>query len=848
LGLISFFPRNPCLVVRPFFISSGRMIMIPYIRIWPVMHGPQIDFLPGAFSGNPPMEKGIVMREFLEQFSQSTDFMPHGYCLVWDPALLWLHVGSDVLTGLAYFLIAGALFYLVFKRRDLPFFWMFFLFGAFILACGFTHIFAAWTIYVPSYWEEGVVKAITALVSIATALFLLPLLPRMLNLPNLSRTLEENRRLNRELEQQVETLQKSEERFRSLIEVSHDAIVIANAQGEILTVNRAAEKMFGYGEKELDGKPLAMLMPERYLERHLRGMQNFVATGVSQYLGKAFAFEGLRKDGSEFTLELNISSWISEGQINFGGIIRDVTERARLEKETLNAQQRFKTLVDSMDGLVYVADFETQELLFVNEYGRKIWGEIAGQICWQTLQNGQAGPCSFCTNDRLLDGAGKPTGVYVWEFQNTVNNEWYECRDQAIEWTDGRYVRMEIATNITARKQAEQEKANLEVQIRTTQKMEAIGTLAGGIAHDFNNILVPIIAYTDMVMASETPGSATWQNLQEVYKAANRAKELVKQILTFSREREHETCPVQLVPVVKESLKLLKASLPSTIEVSQRLEAEGVTILADPTQIHQIVMNLCTNAYHAMREQGGIMEVTLSEVEIGAPDAILNSSLHPGPYLVLAVSDTGPGMDQATMERIFDPYFTTRKHGEGTGLGLAVVLGIVKKYGGDIRVYSEPGQGASFQVYFPVLGKAEEGLAAILSLPLVTGDERILLVDDELSIVESMQKMLEFHGYHVAVKTSSVAALEDFRLVPQDFDLVITDQTMPQLTGDQLVLEMKKIRPDIPIILCTGFSNTIDDTKARALGIDAFLMKPVLRKELVETIRNVLDKPRDKGI
>ena len=302
------------------------------------------------------------------------------------------------------------------------------------------------------------------------------------------------------------------------------------------------------------------------------------------------------------------------------------------------------------------------------------------------------------------------------------------------------------------------------------------------------------------------------------------------------------------MPVVKESLKLLKASLPSTIEVSQRLEAEGVTILADPTQIHQIVMNLCTNAYHAMREQGGIMEVTLSEVEIGAPDAILNSSLHPGPYLVLAVSDTGPGMDQATMERIFDPYFTTRKHGEGTGLGLAVVLGIVKKYGGDIRVYSEPGQGASFQVYFPVLGKAEEGLAAILSLPLVTGDERILLVDDELSIVESMQKMLEFHGYHVAVKTSSVAALEDFRLVPQDFDLVITDQTMPQLTGDQLVLEMKKIRPDIPIILCTGFSNTIDDTKARALGIDAFLMKPVLRKELVETIRNVLDKPRDKGI
>jgi PAS domain S-box-containing protein len=808
------------------------------IRIRAVMRGPR---------WLPPSEKVFGMREFLEQFTQSTDFMPHGYCLVWDPALLWLHVGSDIGTGLAYFLIAGVLFSLVAKRRDLPFFWMFLLFGAFILACGVTHFFAAWTIYVPSYWGEGVVKAGTALISIATALFLIPLLPKLLTLPNLSRSLEENRRLNRELEHQVDTLQKSEERFRSLIEASYDAIVIANCQGEILSVNRAAEKMFGYREKELEGKSLATLMPERYQERHFVGMKNFVATGVSHYLGKMFAFEGLRKDGSEFPLELNISSWVSAGEVNFGGVIRDVTERACLEKETINAQQRFKTLVDSMDGLVYVADFETHELLFVNRYGREIWGEIAGQICWQVLQAGQTGPCSFCTNNRLLDGAGSPTGVYVWEFQNTVNNQWYECRDQAIEWTGGRYVRLEIATNITARKRADQEKADLETQIRTTQKMEAIGTLAGGIAHDFNNILVPIIAYTDMVMATEVPGSANWQNLQEVYKAANRAKELVKQILTFSREREHEICPVQIVPVVKESLKLLKASLPSTIEITQRLEAEGVTILADPTQIHQIVMNLCTNAYHAMREQGGVMEVTLSQAAIGPGDS-LDRRLLPGSYLVLSVSDTGPGMDQATMERIFDPYFTTRKHGEGTGLGLAVVLGIVKKYGGNIRVYSEPGQGASFQVYFPVLGKAEEGLSSILSTAPVTGDERLLLVDDEPQIVDSMQKMLEFHGYHVTTKTSSVEALEVFRLASEGFDLVITDQTMPYLTGDQLVLELKKIRPDIPVILCTGFSNTLDEIKAKALGIDAFLMKPVLRKELVETIRTVLDKMRVKGI
>ena len=797
----------------------------------PAMEGVQRGF---------PKGKALPMRDFLEQLTGATEFMPHGYCLVWDPVLLWLHAGSDIVTGLAYLLIATMLFYLVAKRRDLPFFGLFLLFGAFILACGLTHFFAAWTIYVPSYWEEGLVKAVTALISIITALFLLPLLPKLLILPNLSRSLEENKRLNRELEHQIETLRKSEERFRSLVNASYDAIVIADAQGNILSVNGATEKMFGYGEKELEGKPLTILMPERYRESHRLGLKNFVASDLGPHTGKAFDFAGRRKNGSEFPLELNVSIWVSEGEVNFGAVIRDVTERTRLETETFNAQQRFKTLVDSLDALVYVADFETHELLFVNRYGREIWGEIAGQICWQALQTGQTGPCAFCTNDRLLDKEGRPTGVHVWEFQNTANNQWYECRDQAIEWTDGRYVRMEVATNITARKRADQEKAELETQIRTTQKMEAIGTLAGGIAHDFNNILVPIIAYTDMVMATEVPGSANWQNLQEVYKAANRAKELVKQILTFSREREHEICPVQIVPVVKESLKLLKASLPSTIEITQRLEAEGVTILADPTQIHQIVMNLCTNAYHAMRDKGGVMEVTLSQVTIGSRDS-LDRRLLPGSYLVLTVSDTGPGMDQATMERIFDPYFTTRKHGEGTGLGLAVVLGIVKKYGGDIRVYSEPGQGASFQVYFPVLGKVEEGLSSILSTAPVTGDERLLLVDDEPQIVDSMQKMLEFHGYHVTTKTSSVEALEVFRLAPEGFDLVITDQTMPYMTGDQLVLELKKIRPDIPVVLCTGFSLVMDEAKAKALGIDAFLLKPVLRKEMSETIRRVLD-------
>ncbi|OGQ86719.1 MAG: hypothetical protein A2512_08715 [Deltaproteobacteria bacterium RIFOXYD12_FULL_56_24] len=663
------------------------------------------------------------MRAFLERFSQATDLLPHGYCLVWDPLLLWLHVGADIVTGLSYFLIAAALFYLVNKRRDLPYFWLFYLFAAFIAACGVTHFFAVWTIYVSSYWAEGIVKAVTAIISISTALLLVPFLPKIMLLPNLSRALEENRRLNLELESQLVLLRKSEARLRSLVEGTQDGIVIGDEQGNIISVNRAATEMFGYEKDGLKGQPLTILMPERYQARHLEGLHGFIATGNSRYLGKHLAFWGRRRNGGEFPLELNISSWVAEGKINFGGIIRDVSERVRLEEE----------------------------------------------------------------------------------------------------------------------------KTNLERQLRTTQKMEAIGTLAGGIAHDFNNILVPIISYTEMVAAKEAAGSENRQNLQAVLQAAHRARDLVKQILAFSREREHEATPVQIVPLVKESLKLLQSSLPSTIEVVQQLEGDGVTILADPTQIHQVVMNLCTNAYYAMREQGGVLEVTLAEVKIGPVDPVVHG-LAPGAYVVLSVSDTGAGMDQATMERIFDPYFTTRKFGEGTGLGLAVVHGIVKKYGGDLRVYSEPGQGASFQVYFPVVGKAEQGPDFIIGTLLAKGDERILLVDDELPIAYSMQKMLEFHGYQVVMKTSSVEALASFRLAPRDFDLVITDQTMPELTGEQLVLALKKIRPEIPVILCTGFSATIDETKARDLGIDAFFMKPVLIKEITETIRSLLDKSKVAGV
>ncbi len=525
-------------------------------------------------------------------------------------------------------------------------------------------------------------------------------------------------------------------------------------------------------------------------------------------------------------------------------LAREIGERELAERRIFEAFAQFSAVLDSIEAVVYVADMASHELLFVNKYGRMVCGkdgeEMVGKICWQTLQAGQAGPCSFCANSRLVDEQGEPAGVSVRELQNTCDNEWYECRDQAIRWTDGRLVRLEIATNVTARRQAETVKTRLEQQLRQAQKMEAVGTLAGGIAHDFNNILTPILGYAELVQEELVPGSDAWTNQGEIVQAANRAKELVKHILAFSRESEQERKPIPVQPLLKESIKLLRSSIPSTIEIRQDIDPGCGLILADPTQIHQIVMNLCTNAYHAMRESGGVLAVALKEVEFSAHDYPGKLGLSFGPYLKLEVSDTGCGIADEVKERIFEPYFTTKGVGEGTGMGLAIVHGIVQSHHGHITCYSEIAKGSTFRVYLPVVAgagrKAEERPVEVLH-----GSERILVVDDEPSVVLLERRILEGLGYRVTVAASSLEALTVFRDDPAAFDLLLTDMTMPHLTGAQLVQEVRAIRAELPVILCTGFSETINGDKAKALGINAYVMKPLTRKELALVIRKVLD-------
>jgi signal transduction histidine kinase/ActR/RegA family two-component response regulator len=386
--------------------------------------------------------------------------------------------------------------------------------------------------------------------------------------------------------------------------------------------------------------------------------------------------------------------------------------------------------------------------------------------------------------------------------------------------------------------------ARSENQLQQVMKLQAIGTLAGGIAHDFNNILFPIVGYTELTMDDLPEGSQAKQNLHEVLKAANRAKKLVQQILTFSRQNSQKRKPMRVQTLIKEALKLLRATIPSSIEIHNSVDEDCGLINGDPTQIHQVIMNLSTNAYHALQETGGKIEVSLKEINLNYEESLQKVGIKVGRHLELTVRDNGQGMTPQVLERIFDPYYTTKKQGKGTGLGLSVTHGIIKNHGGDISVSSQPGVGSTFSVYLPVIDDIDLEIESAETASATNGNERILLVDDEAQIIDIERRILERLGYKVTSKTDSEEALEEFSARPEQFDLVITDMTMPKITGDRLARRLMDINPQIPVIMCTGFNEAITEEKALAMGIDKFVMKPVIKDELACAIRTVLDNPK----
>lgn len=515
------------------------------------------------------------------------------------------------------------------------------------------------------------------------------------------------------------------------------------------------------------------------------------------------------------------------------GVNQDITERKKAEKAVRESEERYRQLFEMESDAIFLIENETGNILEVNRAASTIYGFTREEFL--TMKN--------------IDISAEPekTRKAIDSVQTKIPLRYHKKKDGTVfpveitgtpfTW-QGHNVHMVAMRDITFRIKAEEEKKELEKRLLQAQKMEAMGTLAGGIAHDFNNILSPIMIHSEMAMMDLPDDSPVQQSLRHIYKAGDRAKDLVKQILTFARQREEERVPLKASLILKESVKFLRSIIPSTIDIHYDVTVEQDTVLADPAQLNRIVMNLCTNSAQAMQEESGLIEIGLSNEYIG-PGAV-NPDVTTGYYLKLSVRDTGAGIRAEHIDKIFEPYYTTKAAGEGTGLGLAVVHGIVKNYGGYIAIESEAGSGTTFRVLLPVV-QAENSPLMEHSHRVPRGNERLLFVDDEKSAVDAFEPMLTSLGYYVTARTSSIEALQVFRHKPEAFDLVITDQTMPNMAGKELAREIMSIRPDIPVILCTGFSDQIDERSARDMGIRAFLMKPIVIREIAGTIREILD-------
>jgi PAS domain S-box-containing protein len=502
-----------------------------------------------------------------------------------------------------------------------------------------------------------------------------------------------------------------------------------------------------------------------------------------------------------------------------------------LEKSHMVLQEsenKYRSMMEAMNDAVYICspDYKIEYMnpAMIKKTGR----DAIGELCFKAIFDLDE-KCPWCRYDEIQQGKS-----LAFDIVSPQGNQFYHASSAAIVHSDG-------AISILAVLRDTSEIRNLEAQLMQAQKMESIGTLAGGVAHDFNNILSAILGYTEIALLDIPSDSALEKNLNKVLQAGERARDLVKQILTFSRKSEEEKKPVQVHLIVNEVLKFLRSSLPSTIQIHQQIEIGNDTVLADSTQIHQILMNLCTNASHAMMEKGGILRVSLENMELDSDFTAQYPDMKPGSYLKLTVSDTGHGMSPDVLNRIFEPYFTTKERGSGTGLGMAVVHGIIKSHSGIIKADSEPGKGSTFHIYLPIIDE-EEKSEKETDKPLPTGNERILFIDDEDALMDLGKQLLENLGYEVVARTSSVEALELFRTKPDQFDLVITDMTMPNMTGDRLAKELMKINTDIPIILFTGYSNGMSEHKAKEMGIRAFVMKPVTMRDLSIIVRKVLDE------
>lgn len=647
---------------------------------------------------------------------------------------------------------------------------------------------------------------------------------------------ERLRRFQRQIaekERIEESLRTVSQIWRSTFDSMLDPVAYLDLNGRIEQYNRAFADFCGRNIKTLKGCACYDLI--HHTPDHIENCP----------------FVRLRQSGTRETMELVSGEktlfvvadpvFAPDGKIvGVVHIIRDITDRKHAEEALAKSNERYRLVAETAHDFILTTDLDYN----VTYANKAVEGLMGGASPVGLKLNDFTPPETRKTGQAMMDQ--RRAGItdvfsFEWALSDLSGRSYiFDIRSQLLTENGNPSGVLFVARDITERKEAEEERRKLEKQLFEAQKMEAVGTLAGGIAHDFNNILATIIGYAELARDTREDNRREEQ-IDRLLLAAGRAKDLITQILTFSRRAEHLQKPIDLKSIVKEEIKLLRATMPATIEIRQQIHDGAFTVNADITQMHQVILNIITNAAHALGEKGGTIDVRLARTNLPAGSAAEELRLQPGPYIQLSIADTGPGIDPDILSRIFEPFFTTKGVGEGTGLGLSVVYGIVKNHQGAVKVESHPGAGASFHIYLPAMEDAPPVRKDSSATGLPGGTETILFVDDEKDLAELARNYLTRLGYQITLCMDSLEALNVFQKTPRGFDLVITDMNMPRLSGSDLARQILHLRPGQPVILCTGYSSYMNAEKAAEMGIKSFLFKPVSRRDMAMAIRKALD-------